>query len=281
MPFAWLGPWVATAAAGYLLIAVLDAERGATWQRASMAVGALAAVSGMLAVIEVDRDSSREFILTTTLAVLAVSNTAGVGLWRLKWREGIASLPPILSATAATLLWAWFDMSPAWAGIWVALPAAGYLVAAELDKARRTEWRWTAFGTGIVALSSAHLAIESPQHGAAALPLTYATLLGASAWDTFRRQDWGALIPPALAAGLGAATLWAADTEPEWWAFPSLGVAAAIALSERLWRKGEDSAAAAWGYVIAPSDLSLCSSRPQLLSRRRDMALLLHPRAPF
>lgn len=260
MPVEWAPPWIAAAAVAYLAAAAFDSKFRQAWQTAAMATGAIALGGAVAAIIDVDRDSTREFVLALTLFVLTPGAASGVIGWRLGWRPGIAVLPALTSATGATLLWAALDMPPVWTGAWLAGAAAGYLLPAEFDPRYRYSWRVVALAIGGGGLFAAHVAAGGDLPQPAQLPVTYAIALAATLVDAATRRDWSLLGPPALAAGLGATTLWAAGAGPEWWGFPALALAAIGAVSERFWRRDATSAAWGWGYVLA------LSSVPAILS---------------
>ncbi|MEZ4493790.1 MAG: hypothetical protein R3C29_10820 [Dehalococcoidia bacterium] len=252
LPPRWTAPWIATAAVGYLLTAAVDTHLVALWRRSAIAVGLLALFAALVGIAGVERGDPAEYILSSTLGLMLLGTIAGVARWRLSWREGLACLPPLAASSAGAFLWAAIEMSPVWTGAWIAAVAAGYILIAELDPARRLNWRGAALSAVIAALGAGHIAAGRPQPlYPAQLPLTYGILSLASIADAYRRRDWGLLFPPVLLAGLGATSLWAADVGPEWWAFPSLAISVAVVATARWWRHSPTAAATVWTYAAA------------------------------
>jgi hypothetical protein len=270
MPLVWLGPWIAVAALGYLVIAARDeASRAFRWRVTAAAVAAGALVITHRSVAGVGADP---LALPAAYTLVLLGVVAAYVRWR--ERAALSTIPALMAATGASVLWALWAIPLEWLGAWAAAAALGYLAIAEADEARRSDWRLMALVVGAGALTWAHAAAVLEQTNRAQLPLTYAILLLGAAWDGIRRRDVALGLLPPLAVGFGASLAWAArDMRLDWlgcWialAAPAyLAVAEADAVRRLQWRRLAAVAgvlalvwahAAAWEGAIPNAELPL------------------------
>lgn len=75
----------------------------------------------------------------------------------------LASLPALFALTAATTLWAGFDIGWWWQGSLTVVAGLGYLVLALVDEpARARRWALVAAIAGSLGLAAAHLGVQTP-----------------------------------------------------------------------------------------------------------------------
>jgi hypothetical protein len=240
----WWGAFAAAAALGYLLVAHHDdAKRARDWGL----LAGLLCMAGLLLThaTVIPADAARAALPLTYVLALAA---AGAATARWRWREAVACLPPLAVAAVVTTCWSLWAIPLEWIGAGAAITGLGYLVIAELDAARRTEWRIVAGIAAAAGIGWAHAGAAQGSSPAGQLAAAYALALAGAIRDTIRRRDvvMGAL--PPLAAGLGAAVTW------EIW-------------HTSLWQLGGWSAMAALGY------LATAEASPALRGRWRGAAV--------
>lgn len=249
LPPEWYPLLLTLAAPGYVLLSTRDERsRGRAWMAGAMAVGSITLVLAHFGQGQTDADRGA---LPAVYAALAASSALAIAYWRLAYREASAVLPPLTAGLGASLGWAAFGMELEWLPVWAAAAAGGVLVPAEFDREQRANWRTAALLGAGGAIFVAHAVASSIEANVPwQLPATYAVCLACSCWDAVRRRDAGVLLPPAIASVFGATVLWAAEVGAEWWAYPALGVAVAMASTSRWWRWAKRLSDFGWAYAV-------------------------------
>lgn len=242
----WSAPWIAAAALGYLVIAELDRRARSEWRDAAAAAGVVALLVATVA--SGQPGATRAVLPLTSLLLLA-----GAAWDATRGRASGRLLVPALAAcTAVSGGWALGGVHTfAWIGCWLAAAALGYLALAESDAEQRSVWQACAAISAQLALFAAHVAAIAYPGAPWQLPLTYALVLLAAAWDAFRGREIGLIALPALIALLPATALWAARVPAVWWPYPGLAVAALLALVEPLRRNRPEAARVVRLYALA------------------------------
>jgi hypothetical protein len=228
----WLGAWVATAAAGYLAVAWVDAGRRPDWRYASFIIGVgSVGIAHAVALAE----EPVPWQLPSTYAVLFASWS----VYAARWRDVTVLLPPILgSVLGAAVLWA-AGPGPEW---WPfpALGIAALMMAASLwwrthAVLGASGWAYAAALAGGATLTFLPVHYAHPEHGLAA-QLAAAGVLTTVAFGSggaiarlianqdngaTRRGEWTVLIQAAFAFLFGAGA--------------SLNAAADITGADRAW----------------------------------------------
>lgn len=250
--YAWHGTIAVAATFGYIAFALTDEQR---WARPWLGFALLAGMAGVaftqLAQVAESDLAPAANALPVAYGGALVAAAFASGWWRWRCREAVALVPPLAAAFGASLLWATNDMRLEWLTAWAAAAGAGYLVPALLDARFRSNWQAGALLAGLLALGAAHAVALAEDAVRWQLPLSYAISLAAWSALAIRLRDASTLMPPLLAALLGASALWAAGVEPRWWPYPALAVAAILVATARWWQPNRVLGAAGWGYAVA------------------------------
>lgn len=261
LPIEWFGAWYVGGAAAVTAVWIATrwpGERRITIGAALIGAGGLLYAQMMALFVSAwvedliyHPGSTAELPVAYGLA--SAGMTANLYLRRSTWAKAV--LAPLLALTALTACWSLFGLSSDGYAGFAAAAGLGYLALAELDSARRLQWRWSAAATGLLALAWAHEIAASPGRQMAQLPLTYAIVLAGAGWDSLRRRDASLLALPALGATTATTVLWASGVPPAWWAYPWLATAG-VTLATDLWRQGRNAIArAGWPYPLAMAAL--------------------------
>lgn len=249
----WFGAFAAAAGSGYVLLAAADEQ---VWKLSWLRMGGFVVGAG-LALAQITQIQLDAVPLALPVAYgigLAVAVMA-VARFRLSYRDGLAAVPALAAAFGASLAWAMFDMRLEWLPTWAAFAAAGYAIPTIFDGHYGDGWRTLSLVLGIGAMLASHrvaLVDDAPSWQLAA---GYLMLLIGWTVQAIALRDISTLLPPVLAAALGATVLWAAEIGPEWWPYPAIGIAGLMMLTSRWWERNRVMGSAWWLYaaVLGPA----------------------------
>lgn len=256
----WWGAFIVPAAYGYIALALADEKpRARAWLSGSALAGAtgLALAQGLQADVDAVHRA-----LPVTYGEALVTCAFIVAWWRFSVREAIVVLPAIAAGFGASTGWSEFGMRLEWLTAWMAAAGAAYFIPAYFEQRFRDAWRAASMAVSACALLGAHALALDPDPVRWQLPVAYGVILLAWAWHAVSLRDETVLGPPLLASVFGAGTLWAAGAGPEWWAYPALAVAAAMAASETQLRRISFFDRALWLYTIALAAGSTVTTLP-------------------
>jgi hypothetical protein len=244
----WYGLFAVGAAAGYITLALGDDPREARrWQTFAFAAG-LAGITLTQSAMAFEGTAAAALPTAYGTALAVAAFTAA--WWRLAARPAIALVPPLAAAFGASLEWAAAGVPHEWISVWAAAGAAGYLITAEFDVVRRPEWRAVAAAALVGVMTCAIIAAGSAETARWEVPATFGVALVAFAGDAARRRDGMVLVVPAQLSFFGATVAWALGSDPEWWAYPAVAVAALLMATSRWWERHPALRVWGWAYAI-------------------------------
>ena len=244
----WWGAFAVPAAYGYIALALADeTPRARAWLVGSALAAAIGV--GFAQVMQGQADAPHR-ALPVAYGEAALACGFIVAWWRFSAREAIVVLPPLVAAFGASTGWSEFDMRLDWLTAWGAAAGAAYFVPAYFESRFRDWWRLVSMGVTVVALLAAHSRALEPDPVRWQLAVSYGVVLLPWLWHAVALRDETVLGPPLLASVFGATTLWAAGAGPEWWAYPALGVAVALAASEAQLRRVSFFDRGLWLYTL-------------------------------
>ena len=218
LPDEWYGVWFIGLVLPVHLAAVREMVPGRRWaERLALTTAAFAIVYAHVRTGSGFGDAGQ---LPTAYALLLSAAAATVRMRPTV--PALASLPALFALTAATTLWAVFDIGWWWQGSLTVVAGLGYLVLALVDeRARARRWALVAAIAGALGLAAAHLGVTDAGSTAAALPVAYGFASAGAAVAVVRwRSRWyeGPLALPPLLAVTAITTWWAGAGERwEWW----------------------------------------------------------------
>jgi len=219
----WYPVFAAATSAGYLGLALADREaRRSAWWGAGVLAAAVALSSAHVAVAVLA--GAEHAALPVTYAIIVLAAAAAFAVWRFVWRVAPGALPPLVTMTAVTAGWAWWDAPVAWYGVIATAAACLYIAWALVDEERwARNWLGFALLLGAIGTAFTQLVQFAPpevEPARTALPVAYGLAL-ADAVLVVVRWRWAcreaiALAPP-LAAAFGASVLWVGIEMPLEW----------------------------------------------------------------